>query len=159
MTKKYYWAIVVAAAFVAGTMTTGGIVYATMDQCNNNPPQGISNCKPFLEIWAAICDLENQVDDIEAQDKLLGFYKVRDQQTATEEQVTNGAVSEATCDPSDFPESVGFFGPRGVRVEGMSISESPGGTAGVFLVNLVEGSAFGVGVNCADFAPAHVEDP
>jgi hypothetical protein len=68
MTKKYYWAIAVAAAFVAGTMTTGGAVYASFDQCANNPPMGTSDGKPFLEIWAAICDLESQVANINTDD-------------------------------------------------------------------------------------------
>ena len=68
MIKKYYWAIAVAAAFVAGTLTTGGAVYASFDQCSNDPPQGISDGKPFLEIWAAICDLETLVGDINVED-------------------------------------------------------------------------------------------
>ena len=78
MIKKYYWAIAVAAAFVAGTMTTGGVVYASFDQCNNDPPHGVSDGKPFLEIWQAICDLETQVDSIEGSD-ILGFYTIRDE--------------------------------------------------------------------------------
>ncbi len=156
MIKKYYWAIAVAAAFVAGTMTTGGVVYASFDQCNNDPPHGVSDGKPFLEIWQAICDLENQVDDIEAQDGLLGFYKVRDQQTVTEEQALNGGTSQASCDASDFPVDVGFFGPKGLSVQTMDLSENAGGVGVVSLVDLTEGSAFGVGVICADFSPAHV---
>ena len=157
MTKQYILALAIVGAFVAGTLTTGGVAYAGVDPCSNDPPHGVSDGRPFLEIWAALCDLETQVDDIEAQNNLLGFYKVRDQQTASEDDAINGAQSEATCDPSDFPISVGFFGPQSVRLIGMFLNENAGGNAGVSLENLVEGSAFGVGVNCADFDPVHVD--
>jgi len=143
MIKNYYWAIAVAASFVAGTIATATPVFAP-------PPEddGEGGWK------AAIAEQQAQIDELKANE-ILGFYKVRDQQTATAQDAINGAVSEATCDPSDVPVSVGFFGPPGVRVDGMSISEELGGSAGVALENLVEGSAFGVGVNCADFDPPH----
>jgi len=196
MIKKYYWAIAVAAAFVAGTMTTGGVVYASFDQCSNDPPQGVSDGRPFLEIWQAICDLETQVGNDNDTDptnelqtisdsggvtlsdgggtvscaditgdaglcdgtddvSILGFYKVRDQQTVTAEQAVNGGTSQASCDDNDFPVFVGFFGPQGLRLQGMDVSENAGGAGVVFLKDLTEGTAFGVGVICADFDPLH----
>jgi len=69
----------------------------------------------------------------------------------------NGALSEATCDASDFPISVGWFASAGSVIDSMSLDEFAGGSAGVFVSNLQEGSAFGVGVNCADFSPVHEE--
>jgi len=38
--------------------------YAVISQCDNNSPRGISNGAPFLEMWAAICDLQEQIDNI-----------------------------------------------------------------------------------------------
>jgi hypothetical protein len=48
----------IAVAFLAGTMTSGGLVYASFDNCEDSLPKG----KPFLEIWGAICDLQDQVN-------------------------------------------------------------------------------------------------
>ena len=107
MTKKYYWAIAVAAAFVAGTMTTGGVVYASFDQCDDDIPHGISDGRPFLEIWQAICDLETQVDDVEDLAN-LGTY-----QATTTITVGSGltGVVQAECDFKDIATGGGFISP------------------------------------------------
>ncbi len=88
---------------------------------------------------------------------LLGFYKVRVQITVTADEAEFGAAREGNCDAGDFPISVGWFANQGNRIEGMSLSENAGGAASVFVRNLSEGSAYGIGINCADFSPAHVE--
>jgi len=56
--------LAITAAFVGGSITTGMFAFADISQCDNNSPRGISNGKPFLEMWAAICDLQEQIDNI-----------------------------------------------------------------------------------------------
>ncbi|HSB49780.1 MAG TPA: MopE-related protein [Nitrosopumilaceae archaeon] len=63
--KKGVWAILIILAFFSGTLVSGSFVFANIDQCEKNPPQGQNKGAPFLEIWAAICDLKNQLDEIE----------------------------------------------------------------------------------------------
>jgi len=158
MTKKYYWAIAVAAAFVAGTMTTGGVVYASFDQCNNNPPQGISGGKPFLEIWQAICDLETQVGDINVDDADAlpkSTYRV-----IGSDQGSNQTIeAEASCDEGDVLLSCGFFSVPSVTIHGSVPFPE---TQRCIAFALVSGdsvesvTAFAL---CADIDPPHVEDP
>jgi hypothetical protein len=88
---------------------------------------------------------------------IIGFYKVRVQETVTADEAMFGGVREGNCDAGDFPISVGWFANAGNMIDGMSLSEMAGGAASVFVRNLNEGSAFGVGINCADFSPAHEE--
>ena len=88
---------------------------------------------------------------------IIGFYKVRVQATITADEAEFGGVREGNCDAGDFPISVGWFANAGNMIDGMSLSEMAGGAASVFVRNLNEGSAFGVGINCADFSPAHEE--
>ncbi|MDH3618426.1 MAG: hypothetical protein OEM89_06845 [Nitrosopumilus sp.] len=158
MTKKYYWAIAVAAAFVAGTMTTGGVVYASFDQCSNDPPQGISDGKPFLEIWAAICDLENKVNNIDTQDDLLGFYFTGDAVLATaDDEVANIITVIATCDAGDIAVSAGSS--QGSDQGSLNVLQrvKAGLTeAAVTWENVKEGYAYQTDVICADYAPAHI---
>ncbi len=61
---------IVVVGVLVGAMLSAGIFIgnyasATFEQCLNDPPRGINNGKPFLEIWAAICELEGQIEDIE----------------------------------------------------------------------------------------------
>ena len=60
---KGIWVGLLAVAFVAGSLTTGSIAFGDVSQCENDPPKGNNNGKPFLEIWAAICDLQDQIDN------------------------------------------------------------------------------------------------
>ena len=103
MTKKYYWAIAVAAAFVAGTLTTGGVAYAGVDPCSNDPPQGVSDGRPFLEIWAAICDLQDQIDN---NNIVIQTY----QKNFSESIDPNGGTESISveCDPGDVATGGGF---------------------------------------------------
>jgi len=165
MIKKYYWAIAVAAAFVAGTMTTGGVVYAGVDQCSNDPPQGISDGRPFLEIWQAICDLETQVDSIEGSD-ILGFYTIRDDVLLSDFTAPTRVSQEILCDEGDVATGGGFrandradlIGNVQVndsRPLGTFVSEDDSGwSTELTLLNDVSDTYF-VFVVCADFDPPH----
>ena len=63
--KRNLALLLIVVSFVAGTVTSGGVVYASFDQCNNSPPSGKSEGKTFLEIWEAICELQDRVDTLE----------------------------------------------------------------------------------------------
>ena len=165
MIKKYYWAIAVAAAFVAGTMTTGGVVYASFDQCSNDPPQGISDGRPFLEIWQAICDLETQVDSNE-DSAILGFYTIRDDVSLSDFTAPTRISHRVLCDEGDVATGGGFRANDGADFNGnVQVTDSrPLGTfAGendsgwntqLTLLNDVSDTYF-VFVVCADFDPPH----
>ena len=56
MTKTTF-AIIIAVAFIAGSITTGSFVYAQLDDNGN----------PLNEIWKAINNLQSQVGDLESQ--------------------------------------------------------------------------------------------
>jgi len=58
---------VLGAAMLVAGMFISNYAGATLAQCLNNPPSGINNGKPFLEIWAAICELEDDIDNITPQ--------------------------------------------------------------------------------------------
>jgi len=63
---KVQWAVpIIASILILGTLVSGTIAFANFDQCANDPAQGKNKGDPFLEIWAAICDLQNQIDTIE----------------------------------------------------------------------------------------------
>ena len=52
--------LIAIAAFVAGSISSATLATAHVDVC-----RGSSKDKPFLEIWSAICDLQNQIDHVQ----------------------------------------------------------------------------------------------
>jgi len=155
----------VAAAFVAGTMTTGGVVYASFDQCSNDPPQGISDGRPFLEIWQAICDLELQVDQINNEDlqqqidelkanEILGFYEVVGDSVVISPQSSLGA--NAVCDDEDIAISGGWNRNNGDMRVNLSLATSIN-VWGFLFENIDDTNSAEVTpiAICADFDPQH----
>jgi len=61
--KRNLAIVLIAVAFLAGTITSGGFVYASFDNCEDPLPKG----KPFLEIWEAICDLQDQINALDTR--------------------------------------------------------------------------------------------
>ncbi len=87
----------IIAAFFAGSITTGGVVNASFDQCNTLPPNGKSNGQPFLEIWDAICDLQEQINS------LGGSQIYETSETVLIEAGTQGGVEfEISCLEGDW---------------------------------------------------------
>lgn len=146
----------VAAAFVAGTMTTGGIVHASFDQCLNNPPQGIAPGTPFAEMWAAICDLEDEVDSIDTQDDLLGFYRLQITESFTGAQFEGNVTTD--CDDGDVAVSGGYshgLNP-GLNVVATGVSGVDPKVVFVAVDSPPAGSQITLQGICADFDPLHV---
>jgi len=90
---------VVAIGFVVGSLTSGTVAFASISQCDNNLPQGINKGKPFLEIWTAICDLQDQIDDLGSSGGGLSTYLKSSALT-----IPVGPIDvdlEVKCDPGD----------------------------------------------------------
>lgn len=66
---------VVLPAIIAIVLVTGLFIgnsaSATFEQCSRDPPHGVNKGKPFLEIWAALCDLEQRLENIPAAKSLI----------------------------------------------------------------------------------------
>lgn len=56
--------MIVAGAFIAGSLTTGPFAFAQLSQCATNPPHGIADGPIWGEVWTAICELEDRLDNI-----------------------------------------------------------------------------------------------
>jgi len=66
MTSKTILILAIAAAFVAGTITSGTFAFAAVSQCEKTLPLGNTLPRPaYLEIWTGICDLQDQIDNIQ----------------------------------------------------------------------------------------------
>lgn len=165
MTSKIILGALMGVAFLAGTIMTGIAVFADDDDDDDNKKNPIAEAIDRLTaviLDRAVVGPQGEKGDTGDEGPegppggIIGFYKVRVQETVTADEAINGAVREATCDAGDFPISIGWFGNPGNSIDGMSLSEMAGGSASVFVRNLAEGSAYGVGVNCADFSPVHI---
>lgn len=56
----------IAGSFVAGSLTSGPFAFAQLSQCENTPPHGIGGGPVWGEVWAAICELEDRIDNIQS---------------------------------------------------------------------------------------------
>ena len=85
--------MLITVAFLAGTITSGGFVYASFDNCEDPLPKG----KPFLAIWEAICDLQYQIN------ALGGSQVYETSETVLIEAGTSGGVAfEISCSEGDW---------------------------------------------------------
>jgi hypothetical protein len=160
MIRKMMLGGLIAIAFIAGSISTGSLAVALEGGVGNNLIADAINA--LTQAVLGIPAVQGPPGPVGPEGPvgppggIIGFYKVREQITVTAAEAINGAVREATCDAGDFPISVGWFANPGNAIDGMSVDEFAGGGAGVFVRNLSEGSAYGVGVNCADFNPEHI---
>ena len=147
----------VPIAFIAGSLATSSIAFAQAGGVGNHLIANEINALTQAVLGIPAVQGPPGPEGPEGPPGgIIGFYKVREQLTVTADEAMDGAVREASCDAGDFPISVGWFASSGNTIEGMSVSsDTAGGSAGVFVTNLREGSSYGVGVNCADFSPAH----
>ena len=90
MMSKTIIAGLVVVAFVAGSIMTGTMVYASGDK----------NGKPFEALWDAVHALEAAVEEIDEQGSVFDTYVVR---TDDVDVIANKqADATASCDPGDM---------------------------------------------------------
>jgi hypothetical protein len=105
--KRNLAIVLIAVAFLAGTMTSGGFVYASFDNCEDPLPKG----KPFLEIWGAICDLQDQMN---ALGQTLGNLSCQSGETAEFDGVSWNCVPHNSVHQSEILDVMRFTGHEGV---------------------------------------------
>ena len=145
MSKKYFWAMAVIAAFVAGTIATATPVFAP-------PPEddGEGGWK------AAIAEQQAQIDELKTNE-ILGFYTSSTRLESPEIEIV---AFQAFCDSGDIATGGGVRGPFSDsmlihRTAWTAFSDQQGWLA--FISNL-DSSDSDVIVVCADFDPEHIDE-
>ena len=139
MTKNYYWAMAVMAAFVAGTIATATPVFA--------PPPGDDDDGEGG--WkAAVAEQQQQIDELKANE-ILGFYSVFNNESSD-----GGFLFVfADCDEGDVTVGGGHFvNLSNQDLDGSLPLEDRWQTSWSETVN---GILYGTHVVCADYDPVH----
>ncbi|MFB5597823.1 MAG: hypothetical protein ACE5RJ_02245 [Nitrosopumilaceae archaeon] len=101
MQSKTIFAVLVAAAFVAGSLMTGTSAFASGDKKG----------KPFEEIWAAIHALEGDMDDLEDDlEDVVNDDSDEESDLSKTYVRTAGAFQKVFCDFGDYATSGGAIG-------------------------------------------------
>ncbi len=98
MQSKTTVAVLVALAFVAGSLLTGTSAFASGDK----------NGKPFEELWAAIHALEGEMDDFEEDLEDIVYDTSEEEPGFTKTYVkTDTKIKKLFCDMGDFATNGG----------------------------------------------------
>ena len=155
MTKQYIWALAIVGAFVAGTVLASTLYDNTafaIHQPNHNPPSDDDDMG-----WKeAVSDLQMQIDNIDTQDDLLGFYRIQHNVSFSGATTITSVTTE--CDSGDVAVSGGYA--HGLHpdlvVTFSGVSGLDPDTVGVSVDTPPDGSSISLHGICADFDPVHV---
>lgn len=87
----------ITGAFVAGSLTTGSFAFAQLSQCANNPPHGIGGGPVWGEVWTAICELENRIDNISSSAVNIKYVTLADGECIFDESIINPVFPIGWC--------------------------------------------------------------
>jgi len=169
MIKKYYWAIAVAAAFVAGTIATATPVYAPPNEDDDNGlVDAVNRIADILDMLEQIAGPQGEQGDQGEQGEqgdpgsasgVLGYYRgqVEEGSGCTLLMGDASTFCSVSCDTGDVLVNVGGTEDTGTSTRTFtSLGEIPSNTGGVIQTN---NNDINVGIQievlCADFDPLH----